>query len=128
MYVPLPQRDDFNDYAYLYWITYDTTTDTYTFNSNQDDGTVTIFYNFLPADLTTDAGVCVVPDMEAVAYLAAAKHWISDERNEELAKRFETEAKQRIQAMYIQDLNYGPQYSVGTPVDYEVIGRHSSGL
>lgn len=117
-YVPIPSRDQGVD-EYVYWITYDTTSDVYVFNTNQDAGTVKIYYHFTPAALTGDTDVCQVPDQEAVAYHAGYKHWISDERNEEMAKMFKQEAGQRISALYIQDLNFGPSYSQGNPAQYE---------
>ncbi len=123
--IPIPSRDN-GATEYMYWITYDTSTDLYIFNTPLQTGTVTIFYNFLPADLvltTDDAEIVPIPDLEAVAYTAAAKHWISDERNEEMAKRFDSEGKQRVQALYIQDINYGPQYTLGTPASLEAVGR-----
>jgi predicted nucleic acid-binding protein len=118
LYTAIQSRDA-DDSTYQYWITYDTTADLYVFNTNQDSATVTIYYHFTPAELTTDAGKCIVPDQEAVAYLAGAKHWISDERNEELQKKFDQEWNRRVQALYIQDLNFGPAYGQGAPTDYE---------
>ena len=117
-YVPLFDRNADTD-DYVYWITYDTTGDVYVFNTNQDSATVTIYYHFIPAELTTDAGKCIVPDQEAVAYLAGAKHWISDERNEELQAKFDQEWNRRVQALYIQDLNFGPTYGQGAPTEYQ---------
>jgi hypothetical protein len=117
-YVNIPERD-VDDGQFVYWITYNSTTDKYVFNTNQLTGTITIFYHFIPTALTVDGSICVVPDEEAVAYLAAAKHWISDERNEEMAGRFQKEADMRISALYIQDMNFGPSYSEGSPTQYE---------
>jgi hypothetical protein len=117
-YINIPSRD-LDDSAKMYWLSYDTSTDTYIFNSNQDSGTITVYYHFAPTALTVDASICVVPDEEAVSYLAAAKHWISDERNEEMATRFQREADARVSALYIQDLNFGPAYGEGAPTQYE---------
>lgn len=103
--------------ANIYWITYDTTTNRYIFNTNTD-GSVIIYYNFIPADLSGDSEVCLVPDIEAVAYLAASKNWIGDERNVELKREYEQMADRMIQALYIRDLEFGPVTEVGTIVDY----------
>jgi len=54
--------------------------------------------------------VCLVPDGEAVAYLAAAKMWIGDERNQALKADYEQEATARISQMYTQDINNGPTF------------------
>lgn len=117
-YVPIFNRNLDGD-NFVYWITYDVAGDHYVFNTNQDTATVTIYYHFTPDELTTDAGVCIVPDKEAVAYLAGAKHWISDERNEELENKFTKEYQRRVQALYIQDLNFGPVYGEGAPTEYQ---------
>jgi len=103
-------RDKYGTSDYVYWITYDTTTGNYVFNSTIQTGTVTIYYYFKPATMTLDADVCIVPDGEAVAYGAAAKNWIGDERNEQLQKNYEQEAAIRIQRMYNNDLSFGPKY------------------
>lgn len=127
-HINIPSRN-IDDSLNLYWITYDVANDIYVIHSNQASETLTIYYHssYVGAnaagtgldDLSADTDVCAVPEQEAVAYLAASKHWISDERNEELASRFQREAEQRISALYIQDLNFGAQYYQGSPTDYE---------
>jgi len=118
--VSIADRDnhDTDDSDYVYWITYNTTSERYIFNSNKSSGTVTIYYYFFPADLSANDDVCVIPDAEAVAYLAAAKMWLGDERNDKLQKNFEQEAALRIQQMYKTDQSFGPTYTQGSPVDY----------
>lgn len=103
--VAVTDRDNYSTSDHTYWITYDTSTNRYVFNSMHDNATVTIFYNFIPADMSGDSDVCVVPDAEAVAYLAASKNWVGDERNQALKADYEKEAASRIQALYNQDLN-----------------------
>jgi hypothetical protein len=60
----------------------------------------------VPADLSGDSDVCLVPDGESVAYLAASKNWIGDERNQSLKQEYEKEAGSRIQRMYNSDFNF----------------------
>lgn len=117
--VPITDRDnaDTDNGVYAYWITYDNSTKRYIFNSNKSSGTVTVYYYFLPETLSSDSDVSVVPDAEAVAYLAAAKMWLGDERNEKLQKNFEQEAALRIQQMYKTDQSFGPVYTQGSVVD-----------
>ena len=114
--IPIEKRDAYTTDDYVFWITYDTSTETYIFNTPTQSGTVTIYYNFVPADLTSDADVCVVPDGEAVAYGAASKNWIGDERNTGLKNEYEQESVARITAMQAKDLVYGGQYSVNSAV------------
>lgn len=118
--VSVADRDNYDTDAgaYVYWITYDAANEVYVFNSNKSSGTVTVYYYFFPADLSADDDVCVIPDAEAVAYLAAAKMWLGDERNIKLQQNFEAEAARRIQQMYSTDQSFGPTYKQGTPVDY----------
>ena len=108
-HVPIDQRDRYASGDYVYWITYDTSGERYVFNTQTQSGTVKIYNNFIPADLSADGDVSVVWDTEAVAYGAAAKNWIGDERNVELKREYSREAEARVQAMYIQDINFGPE-------------------
>ncbi len=108
--IDIKDRDAYGSTNYVYWITWDATNEVYVFNTPVQTGTVTIYYQFEPVDLSLDADVCIVPDGEAVAYGAAAKNWIGDERNVVLKQEYEREAANRIQRMYATDLNFGPKY------------------
>lgn len=103
---------------YIYWITYDTSSNRYIFNSNQTSGTVQIYYHFVPSELSNDGDTCVVPDGEAVAYLAASKNWIGDERNTGLQAIYAKEAGARIQNLYTNDIKYGDIPEQGSVIDY----------
>ena len=107
--IPIENRDDYQNTS-VYWMTYDTTAETYIFNTPTQSGTVTIYYYFIPADLSADADVCLVPDGEAVAYGAASKMYIGDERNIELKKDYGMEAQRRIQALWSGDNMFAPTY------------------
>jgi hypothetical protein len=98
--IPIEDRDSYADTNHRYWITYNTTTNVWVFNTRLQTGTVTIYYYFIPTDLVADGNVCIVPDGEAVAYLAASKMWIGDERNAGLKNDYEQEATARITKMY----------------------------
>lgn len=100
------ERSNYNDGSYVYWITYDTTTDTYIFNSLAEDATVAIVYNFIPTDLSAPADKCFVPDLEAVSYLAASKKWVGAERDTELKQVYQQEADKLILAMYVHDMQF----------------------
>ena len=113
-------RDSYTSDDYVFWITYDTATDTYIFNSKTLTGTVTIYYNFSPTDLSSGTDVCIIPDVEAVSYLAASKNWVGAERDTDLKKDYEAEADKFIQAMWLRDLQNGPIISVGSIASYNL--------
>ena len=110
--IPVADRDAYTTDDYGYYIVYSTTSSVHQFKSPTQTGTVTIYYHFIPDDLSGDSDVCIVPDAEAVAYLAAAKMWVGDERNQPLKADYEQEAATRIKEMYVQDVNFGPNYSI----------------
>ncbi len=123
--IPIADRDSYDDDDYKYWITYDTSTSRYILNSSHQSGTVTIYYHFIPTDMSTDPDVCVVFDGEAVAYLGASKNWVGDERNVGLKNEYEKEAASRVQQMYTQDLNFSEktyEYSKLRDQDISVAG------
>lgn len=98
-------RDNYTDADYVYWILPNSANpDEWTFNTHVQTGTVALHYYFLPADLSADADKCIVPDIEAVSYLAASKNWIGSERNVELKREYELEADKYINSMYFRDL------------------------
>jgi len=103
--IDLKERDEYGSTDYIYWITNDS--GTYSFNTPVQSGTVTIYYYYIPDNLSGNDEICIVPDGEAVAYLAAAKNWIGDERNQQLKTDYEQEASIRIQSMHNHDLNFG---------------------
>lgn len=112
-------RDSYSSSDYVYWITY--SAGTYVFNTPTQSGTVAIYYYTLPSDLSGESDVCIVPDGEAVALLAASKHFLGEDQDERLKDLYEKEAGGRIQSMYSQDLNFGP-----TTLEYSKISGNSS--
>ena len=105
--VPIKDRNSYASTSYPCWLTYDVTNKVYVFNTNVQTGTVTIFYQFFPATLSADNDVLLIPDGEAVAYLAASKMFIGDERNVELKTQYEMESNQRVKSLYQADLMFG---------------------
>lgn len=98
-----------NSYAYksgnVFWITYES--DRFKINT-PTTSTLNIIYSTIPTALSGDFDVCIVPDGEAVAYLAAAKMYIGDERNADLKADYEKESNDRIDSMKIADQMFGP--------------------
>jgi len=117
--IDVTERDNYSDTDYVYWITY--SAGDYIFNTPTQSGTVVIYYQILPADLSADADKCIVPDAECVAMLAGAKHFLGEDQDEKLKQLYEQEANKKIQAMYTQDLNFGPKI-----YEYSKISQNSS--
>jgi hypothetical protein len=117
--IDITERDNYSDTDYVYWITY--SAGSYIFNTPTQSGTVVIYYQTLPADLSLDADNCIVPDAECVAMLASSKHFLGEDQDEKLKSLYEQEAQKRIQAMYSQDLNFGPKV-----YEYSKISGNSS--
>lgn len=112
--------DPENSYSYqggehVFWITYES--DRFKINTPTTT-TLNITYSIVPTALSADGDVCIVPDGEAVCYLAAAKMYIGDERNAELKADYEKEATDRISSMQISDQMFGPQLREGSVIDY----------
>lgn len=114
--IPVQDIDSVDTTSFIYWITYNTSSNLYVFNSNQTSGTVTYYYYFIPSTLTTGTDICVIPDAEAIAMLALGKNWIGDERNLQLAQYFTSEGTKRLAELYQKDVAFGPFYQESTLV------------
>lgn len=117
--IPEWDRDKYTTDDYVYWITYDQTTHRHIFNSLTQTGTVTIYYQSLPTDLSADGDYCIIPDLEALSYLSASKSWIGNERDTLLAETYRKEADKLITAMYVGDMQSGETLIVGSVVGYD---------
>lgn len=116
----VPQdRNNYPPQTYKYYLLYDTVANAYVFWTPEPAGlAVTYQYNFQPTTLVNGSDVCIVPDPEAVCYLAASKNWLTDERNQALMGVYKQEASTRIQSMWQTDNAFGPVPSEGAAVDY----------
>jgi hypothetical protein len=112
--VPIYNKESYGSDDYIYWITSDVSGDKYIFNSKTLTGTVTIYYNFIPTELSATTDKCPVPDKEAVSYLAASKNWVGAERDEELQKNYMDMADRYITALYFRDLQQSPTVYIGS--------------
>jgi hypothetical protein len=104
----------YEDGDHVFWITYES--DNHKINAHSTE-TVTITYHANPTALSLDADVCVVPDGEAVAYLAASKSYIGDERNVELKREYQKESDDRVISMWQSDGMFGTQITTTSSVD-----------
>jgi hypothetical protein len=115
--IDIKDRDRYSSDNYVYWITWDSSNNVFVFNTHTQTGTVAIYYNHLPADMTLTTAYCLIPDGELVAYKAASKNWIGDERNVELKKEYDKESEDRIKSLIQADLMFGPDTIQGSVVD-----------
>jgi hypothetical protein len=99
----------------VFWITY--VSDRFYLNTPSTE-TLNVTYSINPTALALDADVCIIPDGEAVAYLAAAKMYIGDERNADLKAVYEKDADIRIQSLISSDSMFGPILTEGSALDY----------
>lgn len=118
--VPIFDRDNFGEDDFVYWITPDVSNDKYVFNTHTLTGSVTIYYNAIPTEMSGDSDKCAVPDKEAVAYLAASKNWIGAERDEALEQKYREIADRYITGLYFRDLQQGPELTVQTLSEYNL--------
>ena len=98
------QQDLYDTSTPVYWITYASSTDSYQFNSNILTGTVSITYHYNAPTMVNTTDPCVIIDPELVAYGAAAKNWITDERNTQLAQIYQGIYSQGIKGLYEEDV------------------------
>lgn len=112
-------RDKYTTDSHVYWLTYDQSTHRHVFNSLTQTGTVTIYYQSSPADLSGVGDYCIIPDLEALSYLAASKSWIGNERDTLLAETYRKEADKLITAMYVGDMQSGETLIIGSVVSYD---------
>ena len=101
--IAIEDKDKYTSDDYVYWVTWNTSTERYIFNSLTQTGTVEYYYHIFPANLSAGATLCIVPDSEAVAYLAASKMWIGDERDVKLQQVYSQEAASRIRSLVAAD-------------------------
>lgn len=101
--------DNFFAGSYRYFIDYNTSTDLYRLNTTETSVTVEIIYYHKPAIMTDDTDICVVPDADLVAYLAAARYWLSYLGDETNHDRFKALGNQRLQQLVLNDKKSNPQ-------------------
>ena len=101
--IAIEDKDKYTSDDYVYWVTYNTSSGFYVFNSLTQTGTVEYYHHIFPTDPVGDSNVVIVPDGEAVAYLAASKMWIGDERDVKLQQVYSQEAAARIRSLVAAD-------------------------
>jgi len=125
--VSVKDLDSYSTSDYVYWLTYNTSTDRYQFNSNQTSGTVVFYYFRVPTELS-GSQVCAIPDPQAVVYLAVAKYWLASERDEDNYDRFYQKYLERLDKMKSNDrANNTTRTPLRNPID-EIDGSRSETL
>lgn len=118
--VPRENFDLYNSAQnYKFYIDYNTSTNRYRLNTSEPSTTVTVVYYHIPTDLSSDSDTCVVPDPDAVVYLASAYYWLAKERDEQNHDRDQALGQQALTRMITNDkranltrLRQGAIYSV----------------
>lgn len=104
------QRVGQQSYGYVtygYFIDWNSTSSRWQLNC-QEDGNYTVVYYHVPATLSNDATVDVIPDLKVIAYFAAATYWLSSERDETNADRFSLKAEKRLKDLINIDKRSNP--------------------
>jgi hypothetical protein len=115
--VSVRDRDNYNSSDYVYWMSTASTTGICSINSKTLTGTVAVYYQFLPTDMSVSSDVCVIPDENAVSYLAASRLFLLDPSMKIIQKDFEDKANNHITAMWVHDCDFGPAPILNNPID-----------
>jgi len=92
----------------VYFIDYNTTTKVWQINTHNNSITITIVYYHIPATLTADADVDIIPDQDVIAMLAGARYWLSSERDETNHDRFKALGERKLQLLINKDKKAQP--------------------
>lgn len=99
--------DSFGSLDRVCFIDWNSSTSRWRLNATKDE-TIRVIYNATPAELTADADVDNIPDLDCIAFLAAARFWLSSERDETNHDRFKQLGLKRLQQMIIMDKRSNP--------------------
>jgi hypothetical protein len=100
----------YHDLSYVYFIDYNTSTNRWRINT-KNDVVLSIIYYHIPATLTGDTDIDVIPDLKLIKYFVAAEYWLSSERDETNHDRFQVLADRRLKEMILIDKKARPQRS-----------------
>lgn len=95
--------------SYAYYIDYNTSTDRYRLRTSEPSVTATVTYFHIPAALSADADVCIVPDPEVPTLLASARVWLAKERDETNHDRDLSLGLKKLDQLIIVDKRSKPQ-------------------
>lgn len=107
-YVEVPKEvwDD-TIQPYTYFIDYNTSTNRWRINT-KNDVVLNIIYYHIPATLTTNTDIDIIPDLKLVKYLVASEYWLSSERDETNHDRFQALGAKKLQDLITQDKRSKP--------------------
>jgi len=98
---------ELNNQSYIYFIDYNTSTHLWRINT-KDDVALTMIYYHIPATLTGDSDIDIIPDLKLIKYFVAAEYWLSSERDEANHDRFQVLADRRLKDLIDQDKKARP--------------------
>lgn len=101
-YVDITESYNYGAGDHVYWITWHAVNNRWEINT-PDNVTVRVIYYKVPATLSTDGTYDIVPDLDTVTYLAAARFWLSSERDEENHDRFKMLGQKSLDNLIIND-------------------------
>ena len=94
---------------YDYFLDWNSSTSLWRINTDQVSLNIQIIYYKIPATLTTDNEVDIIPDLDVITYLGAARFWLSTERDETNYDRFKSLGTARIKELINIDKKANPQ-------------------
>lgn len=86
-----------------FYIDFNTSTNLWRINTSTVSKTLQIIYYAIPATLSGDSDVDIIPDPDCVAFLASSRYWLSSERDETNHDRFRALGQQQLRTMIQRD-------------------------
>jgi hypothetical protein len=93
---------------YVYFIDRNTSTNLWQLNTHNPSTALKVIYYHTPVTLSADADIDIIPDLDVIAHLAAARYWLSSERDETNYERFKNLGEQKLQYMVKLDKRSNP--------------------
>lgn len=93
---------------HVYYIDRNTTTDRWRINTKEESDTVRVIYYHIPATLTADTDIDIIPSKDVIANLAGARYWLSSERDETNHDRFLSLGKKKLDELIVIDKRSRP--------------------
>ncbi len=100
--IDITESDKYGNGDHKYWITWHSVSNRWEINVPYDC-TLRIIYYQIPATLSSDATYDIVPDLDTVTFLSAARYWLSSERDEQNHDRFKMLGQKALDDLIIRD-------------------------
>lgn len=106
--VPKELYRNYGSMDYVYYIDWDSSATRWRIHTPADT-TLQVTYYHVPALLTADADVDLIPDLDCVAFLAAARFFLASDGDEANHDRFKALGQQRLDQLILNDKRARPQ-------------------